>query len=159
MVAEVLTKYGERIVAQLKNDIKNKPLPRRGGKSFVADASGDLEKSVNYKLVNGGKTLQIWANGYIYYLMFGRKPGKRPPREVIVKWIQDKGIQSDIPVNSLAFLIQRAIGKEGTTLYPTGSTLLSDIMNEELINDLKSDLFIQIVDEAVTSFRQLSKAA
>lgn len=157
MVAEVLAKYGERIVAQLKNDIRNKPLPRRGGKSFVANASGDLADSVRFEVV--GTSLRVYANNYIYYLMFGRKPGKRPPREVIVKWIQDKGIQSDIPVNSLAFLIQRAIGNSGTTLYPTGSTLLSDIMNQELINDLKSDLFQEIVDEAVSSFRTLSKAA
>ena len=125
MVAEVLAKFGERITQQLKEDIKNKPLPRRGGKSFVANASGDLADSVRYEVTNS--SLKIYANNYIYYLMFGRKPGKRPPREVIVKWIQDKGIQSDIPVNSLAFLIQRAIGQNGTTLYPTGSTLLSDI--------------------------------
>jgi len=78
---------------------------------------------------------------------------------VIVQWIKDKGIQSDIPIQSLAYLIQRSIGENGTTLYPNGSTLLSDIINDELINDLKSDLFTEIVDAAVESFKTLKQAA
>lgn len=157
MVDDVLHKYGEKIVEKLRDDIKNKSLPRRGGKSYVANASGNLAESIKYEVNNG--SLKVYANNYIYYLVFGRKPGKRPPREVIVQWIKDKSIQSDIPIQSLAYLIQRSIGDNGTTLYPSGSTLLSDIINESLINDLKSDLFTEIVDAAVTGFRQLKQAA
>ena len=157
MVDEILHKYGERIVKQLSEDIKNKPLTRRGGKSFVANASGNLAESLRYEVSNG--TLKVYANHYIYQLVFGRKPGKRPPREVIVQWIKDKGIQSDIPIQSLAYLIQRSIGENGTTLYPSGSTLLSDIINESLVNDLKSDLFKEILDASVSSFKQLKQAA
>jgi hypothetical protein len=157
MVDAVLKVYGERIIKKLAEDIRNKPLPRRGGKSYVANASGDLADTLRYEVSNG--KLLVYANHYIYQLVFGRKPGKRPPREVIVQWIKDKGIQSDIPIQSLAFLIQRSIGKTGTLLYPSGSTLISDIINDALINDLSSDLFSEIVDSAVTSFHQLKQAA
>lgn len=157
MVDDVLAVYGQRIIEQLKEDIKNKPLPRRGGQSYVANASGDLADTLRYEVVNG--VLRVYANHYIYQLVFGRKPGKKPPRDVIVKWIQDKGIQSDIPIQSLAYLIQRSIGENGTLLYPQGSTLLSDIINAELIDDLKSDIFSEIVDSAVEGFRTLRQAA
>jgi hypothetical protein len=157
MVDDVLHKFGQKIVEQLREDIKNKPLPRRGGKSYVANASGDLQDTLRYEVSNG--VLKIYANHYIYQLIYGRKPGKKPPRDVIVKWIQDKGIQSDIPINSLAFLIQRSIGENGTLLFPQGSTLLSDIVTPDLINDLKSDLFSDIVDAAVSGFRTLKQAA
>lgn len=157
MVDDVLERFGQSVVDKLREDIKNKPLPRRGGKSYVANASGDLEKTLRFDVIDG--TLRVYANHYIYQLVFGRKPGKRPPRDVIVKWIQDKGIQSDIPINSLAFLIQRSIGEKGTLLFPEGSNLLSSIINDEAINALKSDLFTEIVAEAVSGFKTLRQAA
>ena len=157
MVDEVLAKYGEMIIEQLRYDIKNKPLPRRGGQSYVANASGNLAATLRMEVSNG--TLKIYANKYIYQLIYGRKPGKMPPRDAIVKWIQDKGIQSTIPINSLAFLIQRSIAKNGTSLYPQGSTLLSDVVGETMINALKSDLFTSFTDEALDSFRLLKQAA
>ena len=156
-VGEILTKYGERIIEQLRNDIKNKPLPRRGGQSYVANASGDLEKTLRMTVENG--VLKIYANKYVYQLVYGRKPGKMPPRSAIEKWIVDKGIQSNIPIKSLAFLIQRSIAKNGTSLYPQGSDLLSSLVNETMINSLKSDLFTSMVDGAFDSFATLKRAA
>lgn len=157
MVEDVLKKYGERIVAQLKDDIRNKPLPRRKGQSYTANASGALADSVRFEVDEQG--LKVFANDYIYYLMFGRKPGKWPPREPILQWIKDKGIQSNIPINSLAFLIQRSIGQNGTLLFPAGSDLVSSLLSDDLINSLASDLFSEFVDAIVADSNTLQKAA
>jgi hypothetical protein len=164
MVDEVLTKYGKMIVAQLQSDIRNKPLPRRKGQSYVANASGKLANSVNFKVENG--VLRIYADSYIYFLAYGRKPttgGSKPGKlkDIIREWIDAKGIEpyGNISKDSLAFLITRSIHKNGTSLYPQGSTLLSDIVNETLINGIKNDLFTSFSDGVLESFRTLKQAA
>lgn len=45
----------------------------------------------------------------------GRKPGKWPPRAAIALWVRRKLQVSDDEVESVAFLIQRAIGQRGTS--------------------------------------------
>lgn len=157
-VQKTLEEFGERIVKELRNEIKFEPVPRRNGKSYVLNASGDLEKTLRYEVKDG--VLRVYANHYIYYLLFGRKPGKKPPRDVIVKWIQDKGIQSNIPIQSLAFLIQRAIGERGTLLYPQGARYIIDnIINENFVSALNSELMSGLLTEVVESFKTIQKAA
>lgn len=148
MTDEILRGFGERIVKQLKSDIMNKDVTSFG----PVNASGKLRDSIRYEVSDG--TLRVYALGYSYYLEHGRKPGKRPPKESIAQWIQDKGIVPDgISVNSLAYLIARKIGEKGTIIYQQGgSNLLSSIINDQLINDIKSDLFSAMVDEVVESF-------
>ena len=148
LIDQILMSLGERIVAQLKEDIAKKPITKYG----AVNASGALLNSIRFDVVNG--VLRVYALDYIYYLEKGRAGGKAPPRDAIVKWIQDKGIQSTLPVNSLAYLIQRKIAKEGTLIYQQGgSDLVSGIINQGLIDGLKSDLFNAIVDSSVTQIR------
>lgn len=144
-VTELLNRYGQRIVTELVRDIQTKQVTKYG----AVNASGNLAKSIRYE-VKGG-TLLVYGNDYIFYLVYGRKPGKAPPRDVIVQWIKDKPIRSDIPINSLAYLIQRKIAKQGTLIYEQGgSTLLSGVVNQQLISDLSSDLFTAALDESLT---------
>lgn len=148
IVNEILFALGTRITTQLKDDIRNKRITKYG----PVNASGALADSVRFELTDG--VLRVYALDYSYYLEHGRKPGKMPPRAAIVKWIQDKGITPRIPINSLAYLIQKKIGAKGTTIFEQGgSDLISGIINDTLINDLKSELFEAIIDEAVSSFR------
>ena len=163
MVDDVLNKYGALIVAELRDEIKNKPLPRRNGSSYVANASGKLEKGLKYTVEDG--VLKVWADSYIYYLVFGRGPTKVTSgtgivRKRIREWIDAKGITPDgITKDSLAFLIARKIHREGTLLYPAGSDLISSIVTQKLIDDIKSDLFSTFADVVKTSLDQLKKAA
>lgn len=148
MVDEILTALGTRITTQLKEDIRNKRVTKYG----AVNASGALADSVRFEVSNG--VLRVYALDYSFYLEHGRKPGKFPPREPIIQWIKAKGLSFDIPINSLAYLIQRKIARKGTTIFEQGgSDLISGIINEGLINDLKSELFEAIIDEAVSSFR------
>lgn len=71
---------------------------------------------------NGG---QIWAAGYFWYLVFGRGPGKQPPPDAMLKYVQDnpdalakaKQIFKGVTERSLAYLIGRKIGQKGTDIY------------------------------------------
>ena len=149
----ILEGIGERVISQLRDDIKNKSLVPGYP---PPDASGDLVNSLRYEATD--TNLKVYALQYIGALEFGRKPGKRPPRAVIRKWIDDKGILpgqdakgKEISKDSLAFLIQRAIGEKGTLIYQQGgSDLLSSIINENFIQSVKQELIFNTV-EAIKS--------
>lgn len=129
---DILKYYGELIVTRLRNDILNKKVTKYGS----VTASGQLAQSVRYEVDESG--LRIYANDYIVYLQDGRRPGKFPPKQPILDWIDDKGIQfNDIKKESLAFLIQRKIANEGTTAFIQGGTdLVSGVLTPELIKQI-----------------------
>lgn len=155
----ILEGIGEKIISQLRNDIKNKSLVPGYP---PPDASGDLVNSLWYEATD--TNLKVYALPYIGALEFGRKPGKRPPRAVIRKWIDEKGIIPKLKANgkplnkdvekakdSLAFLIQRKIGEKGTLIYQQGgSDLLSSIINDNFIQSVKDELIFNTV-EAIRS--------
>ena len=163
MVEDVLNKYGEIVVAQLRDAIKAKPLPRRNGKSYVANASGNLERTLRFEVKDG--VLRVYANKYIGSLIFGRRPtsagGTGILKQRIRTWIDDKGITpyGSISKDSLAFIIARKIHKEGTLLYPQGSDLLSAIVTPALIDEIKSEIFTEIISDVFESFRTLQNKA
>lgn len=139
----ILNEIGQRVVDELKQAILTKRVTKYG----AVNASGKLHDSIRYDVV-GGEKLQVWANDYIDYLVKGRANGKRPPRDVIRKWIDEKGIEPDgISKDSLAFLIQRKIGNEGTTIFKQGgSDLLSDIITDELVVESRDRLQNEILN-------------
>jgi hypothetical protein len=152
-VDDILNKWGKALTEQLVNDIENKMIQRQGARgSFSApvNASGKLAESITYKI--DGYRLKVQGNDYIYYLQNGRKNGKRPPISVIRQWIDDKGINpTDISKDSLAFLIARRIGQEGTTIFQAGgSDLVSGIFNETLQNSIEDD-FSKLVASEISS--------
>ena len=93
--------------------------------------------------------LSIYGNDYIQFLENGRRPGKRPPTSVIRQWIDDKGIIPDgISKDSLAFLIARRMGEEGSTIYQAGgSDLISGIFNETLQRSIEAEFAQLLVTE------------
>jgi hypothetical protein len=134
----ILDEVGRVVSDRLVNDIKTKRVTKYG----AVNASGKLAESVRYDVTNNGETLRVYAEDYIYYLVHGRKNGKRPPKQAIREWIDAKGISPDgISKDSLAFLIARKIGEVGTTIYQQGgSDLVSDIITDELVIQVKQEL-------------------
>jgi hypothetical protein len=117
----------------------------------VVNASGNLADSIDYVVT--GSRLTIRGNDYIYYLENGRRPGKRPPKDVIRKWIDDKGIvpRDNISKDSLAYLIARKMGEEGSTIYKAGgSDLVSGIFNDQFVDSLQSE-FMNLLTVEVES--------
>lgn len=103
-------------------------------------ASGEWEQSLKgtHEETDTGIKVIISGAKYTEQLSIGRKPGKMPPRQVILNWIREKKIQSELKPQTLAYLIQRKIGTEGITVpnkYNRGG-LITDVLTNERINDL-----------------------
>jgi hypothetical protein len=153
-IEDILEKFGITATEALVNAIKTKLIERQGASgSFrsVVNASGRLADSIDYVVT--GSRLTIRGNDYIYYLENGRKPGKRPPKDVIRKWIDDKGIvpRDNISKDSLAYLIARKMGEEGSTIYKAGgSDLVSGIFNDNFVDSLQSE-FMNLLTVEVES--------
>lgn len=75
-------------------------------------ATGNWATTVTVTATEGSATLT--GAGYLFT---GRPPGKQPPSQAILQWIQAKGItaqaEQEISLSSLAYLIARKIGREG----------------------------------------------
>ena len=86
-------------------------------------ASGDLLNNIEYEVTRGDFTYTIYVKmkDYWYYVENGRKAGKWPPIDNILRWITVKPVlprpnaKGKLPTpQQLAFLIARKIGEEGT---------------------------------------------
>jgi hypothetical protein len=103
-LAEILEKYKNTIVAQLKSRIIS------DGKV----ATGDLEKSITG--IVEGTSISIFASEYWYVVNYGRKPGKKmPPIRPIMEWMKIKRIEGATKkqTKSIAWVIAKKIGDEG----------------------------------------------
>jgi hypothetical protein len=103
-------KSGKHIIVDFLEGIRRDSIEDLHAKNI---SQGDL--GLKTKAEDDGGELS--GNHYWYFLVNGRKPGKRPPIDSILGWLQKKGITADIPLRSLAFLIARKIGKLGTDIY------------------------------------------
>lgn len=86
-------------------------------------ASGDLLNNIEYEITRGDFTYTIYVKmkDYWYFVENGRKAGKMPPIDNILRWITVKPVlprpnaEGKLPTpQQLAFLIARKIGEEGT---------------------------------------------
>lgn len=156
-VSALLNEVGAKIVADLKNDIRNKQVTKYG----AVNASGRLEKSIDYKVE--GMRLIVTGEDYIYYLEAGRRNGKRPPKQAIREWIESKPSAQanfgwnqlkEYQKNSIVYLIQRKIGQKGTTIFEQGgSDLVSAVINRDIIEFIQTKLLEGFNTETVQSFR------
>lgn len=74
--------------------------------------SGQFEEGLE-TTIEGNKYI---LKGYTY--LAGRKAGKMPPIQNILEWVKRKGIfeyEKESQASSIAFLIARKIGREGTS--------------------------------------------
>jgi hypothetical protein len=114
--------------------------------------SGRFENSIEYRAEED--LLIIWGSPYIEVLWKGRgktknghKAGTPTLREIIRKWIDEKGIipyamkDGTTPSRStLAFFITRSIHEKGTLLYQNGGkeNPFNKILTNNSINNLLS---------------------
>lgn len=145
-------------IAKLKEDLKAKH------EELGMKASGEWLDSVEDRTKNLSGS--IWALHYSEYLEDGREPGKFPPVDKIVKWIQDKPIipRDNISVSSLAYLIGRKIAAEGWDRKDYGGVeLVSQVITPERVQEIIdkcSDFQIREFNSQIKSFlTKLSPAA
>ena len=117
------------------------------------DTNGELynfEEVIEYQ--GNLFTLSILVPQYWYYAENGRRPGKFPPPDAIMKWIQFKKIIPRtsgrlISTKQLCYLISRKIALKGTqgkhllqkTIDDTYNTLVDDLVNV-LTNELEKEI-------------------
>src|SRR5688572_21541366 len=101
---------------------------------------------------------ELLGDSSFYYQWKGRAPGKQPPSDIFVDWIRQKGIELDgISIESLAFLIARKIGREGTDIYKgkRQGLALDEIftVNLDLFeNEIQDVIQQQLSDEIAKAF-------
>lgn len=100
----------EELIKKLLEDIKSDLIQDQAAKGLIASGAS----SSSLEVTKDGELLGAES---FYYQIYGRAPGKFPPIQNILDWIEAKRIQTDISKKSLAFLIARKIAKEGTRIY------------------------------------------
>lgn len=147
--ATALNQIGGLIVGRL----------REGMTAVNSDASGALGQSINFNVKSSAKKIELDITMLDYWgaVDGGRKAGKQPPIDKIKEWLSIQNVrdkirfgQSDAAFtesekNSLAFLIARKIGKQGTK----GTNFATNVFTSSLItNELPEVILNSIVEDA-----------
>lgn len=106
------------------------------------EASGQLIRSINYKIVEDAEIIrmEILGEKYLEYVDKGRKPGTYPPIRPIAEWVNIRGLEPRV-----AYAIQKSIFKFG--IRPTNviqkvirefetSPTLQRKYEEEVVNNI-----------------------
>lgn len=141
---ELIFKFLDGIRTDMIQDLKDKDL-----------SDGDLNM-VNKSEADSG---ELVGDAHYYYLVHGRRPGKQPPVNNILSWLEKKGIApTDISIESLAFLIARKIGRVGTDIYLNKRPALALDQIIEVNNaTFKEELTEKYFNEFKESFTQSLK--
>lgn len=146
----VMNEMGRDLVDELKKRLT----------SLGKNASGNLINSLGYNVVEikDGWEVQLSSDYYLKYVDEGRKPGKMPPINKIVPWVESKGIKMNnksggiVSSESAAYVIARSIGRKGIkptdVLQPTTDYVYDKYrarIQEAVIKDM-SDTIKNIFD-------------
>lgn len=105
---------------------------------WIANLNTRAEENIG--IINGRK--------YTEQLVWGRRPGNRPPISALERWAQVKLGLSGTEAKSAAFAIANKIAKEGTEIYKEGGTDLLEILERpETIQRINEHLSQQLTVE------------
>lgn len=149
---EAIEGYLNRVADGIKQDAESKgqKFPVSSIRVEITPESGDL-----------------YAADYAKYLIYGRPPGKQPPLENIVKWVESQGfltkqtkiqaqfqregrsVDRSTEYEQIAFLIARKIGRDGSDIWQgkkEGIDLLTAMDNAkpQFLKDLQKGEIIEI---------------
>lgn len=144
-ILTILEEFGAEVVRDIGQSIKDKDLV----------ASGELSKSVKFSidvnLADERYTFQLDMAPHWAAVDTGRKAGKQPPVQSIMKWLRYPNVKSklgrenrdlslktfkDYELKGLAYVIARKIGREGTE--PT--YFFSSVVTQERLDRLIADI-------------------
>lgn len=148
----VINNFANEFIELIRVAIKTKPIKRVSRRQvngkFVdtkfeapVNASGNLANTLRYEITD--TSLSIWANDYIYDLVYGKKPSQ-VDITTIKNWLNDKGI-SEIDTNqdTLARLVSTKIARFGSSIYlatqGNNSGLLDNILSEQIKSEYNAN--------------------
>ena len=109
-----------------------------------SNASGALNESIALTIKNQGAGFFVDALDYWDDVDGGRRAGRRPPISDIEKWLRYPNVRDKIRFGAsdkafgdkerrtLAYLIARKIGREGTK----GNNFFTNVVNSDIIDDM-----------------------
>ena len=107
---QALANLGQRIISQAQTNLRR---GRNVATSLLINSGAVKERLDDNSILAGFPTI------YAYYVEFGRRAGKWPPFRFIYEWVRVRHMAADDEqARSIAFLIQRSIGKKGTKPHP-----------------------------------------
>lgn len=151
-VNKVMGGWAQQAKENLKKDNKN--------------ASFSLSQSIRVetKIFNTSVQFSFIMEDYWPFVDKGRGPGKQPPPEPIIEWVRTKssfkakaGLTAGNKslasrTKSLAFLIGRKIGREGTK----GNNFYSDVVNDQSIDALQKQLSRELRKDVEVSVKTIA---
>ena len=91
---------------------------------FLMAVKGELDPYTTEKnqvKVKNFFTVELLTPAHVQFARYGRGPGKRPPLDPIIKWVQQKKIGPQENTKGTAFAIANSISKNGTSNYVKGA--------------------------------------
>lgn len=125
MTEKILQEAANEFIEAIKAEMRDKDL----------NASGAGSDSLSAK-IEGQK---ITIEGYVrlLFLVDGRAPGKKPPLEPILNWVEVKLNVPPEEAKGVAFAIMEKISREGTDIFTDKA---KGLQIELIINDLYNQL-------------------
>jgi len=132
-VQATLEQYKDKIVIQLKDRLAEQGLV----------ASGKLQNSIYGVVTETG--INIFAEGYGTFVEEGRGPGKMPPRNKILEWVESRNLQSINPKykrpKDIAWMIARSIAEKGTIQrFGYQGSKFIDFVSKNIMASLTKDI-------------------
>jgi hypothetical protein len=132
-VQTTLEQYKDKIVTQLKDRLAEQGLV----------ASGKLQNSIYGVVTETG--INIFAEGYGTFVEEGRGPGKMPPRNKILEWVESRNLQSINPKykrpKDIAWMIARSIAEKGTIQrFGYQGSKFIDFVSKNIMASLTKDI-------------------
>ena len=132
-VQATLEQYKDKIVTQLKDRLAEQGLV----------ASGKLQNSIYGVVTETG--INIFAEGYGTFVEEGRGPGKMPPRNKILQWVESRNLQSINPKykrpKDIAWMIARSIAEKGTIQrFGYQGSKFIDFVSKNIMASLTKDI-------------------
>lgn len=115
--------------------------------------------STDFTFLNEKYTIEINLPEYWKYIEDGRKPGKRPPTNEILKWTKKKNIRpkKGITDKQMVFLICRKIGRDGIKPKKLLDNTLDIVNSNKFYKELNSALRKDLISLQITEFQNFEK--
>ena len=154
-LAKIIKSFAEDVVEEARKIMSsNIGVNEKTGTNTLKDSN--LYKQIDWSFRQEGEDIIIDTlfNYYITFIEWSRPPGygKMPPIKVIQKWLVRKHIAPlNKNIRSVAFLIARAIQRDGHRGRPVLATLFKNT-DEKWSNEWSYKLFNEIIKELTDYF-------
>lgn len=143
---KLFNKYGAIIIDRMIEKMNNLDL----------NASGTAARSLKYVTEPDG--MSIMGKEYFAQINKGRAPGRKPPMQNILRWVQQRmAVDDEKEAKKVAYAVQKTIAKKGTIQRFSygGSDLLDFIIKTEIKGKLQGEAMIIVRNDLLQKAREL----